>query len=85
MRCVRTMPVLQSYLDSNVDEDTARRVAAHLEGCRRCGLDAEVYSAIKRVLTNDRDTIEPEEIDRLQDFASHLARSGDPTAGTDGS
>jgi anti-sigma factor RsiW len=85
MRCMRSMPVLQSYLDGNVDEGTARRVAAHLEGCRRCGLEAEVYLAIKRALANDRDTIEPEVIDRLQHFASHLAHSGDPTAGTDGS
>ena len=85
MRCMRTMPILQSYLDGNVDEGTARRVAAHLEGCRRCGLEVEVYSAIKRALADDRDTIDSEVIERLQHFASNLAHGGDPTAGTDGS
>ena len=85
MRCMRTMPVLQSYLDGNVDEVTARRVAAHLEGCRRCGLEIEVYSAIKRALAGDHDTIDSDVIDRLQHFASRLAHGGDPIPGNDGS
>lgn len=39
-RCLRTSRVLQAYLDGETDERTARRVAHHLEDCRRCGLQA---------------------------------------------
>ena len=41
--CMQVMRVLQSYLDGQTDEMTARRVANHLEACRRCGLDAATY------------------------------------------
>lgn len=45
--CMQVRRVLQSYLDGEVDELTARRVGRHLEHCRRCGLNAETYEAIK--------------------------------------
>ena len=85
MRCMRTMPVLQSYLDGNVDEATARRVAAHLEDCLRCGLEVEVYSEIKTALAEQRDAIDQGALDRLQHFAAHLAAGDDPTADNHGS
>jgi anti-sigma factor RsiW len=85
MGCMRTMAVLQSYLDGNVDEVTARRVAAHLEDCRRCGLEVEVYSEIKAALANKRDAIDPAALDRLQHFATHLAHGDDPGADNRGS
>ncbi|WP_374987044.1 zf-HC2 domain-containing protein [Streptomyces fradiae] len=39
--------VLQKYLDGETDEATARRVAVHLEDCRRCGLEASVHQEIR--------------------------------------
>lgn len=42
--------VLQAYLDGEVDHDTARRVGAHLGVCRRCGMKADTYRAIKSSL-----------------------------------
>jgi anti-sigma factor RsiW len=50
VECLRVSRVLQSYLDGVVDEVTARRVARHLERCRRCGAEADTYSAIKAAL-----------------------------------
>jgi len=77
MGCMRTMPNLQSYLDGNLDEVTARRVATHLEDCRRCGLEVTVYTEIKTALAEKRDSIDPDVLDRLQHFASQLASGGD--------
>ncbi|MGW0734812.1 zf-HC2 domain-containing protein [Streptomyces sp. NPDC002851] len=42
---MRVTKVLQAYLDGETDELTARRVADHVEDCRRCGLEATVYQA----------------------------------------
>lgn len=47
--CREMSRTLQAYLDGHVDEVTARRVARHLEACRRCGLEAEVYTRIKEL------------------------------------
>ena len=49
-RCRRVAKVLQSYLDGEVEPPTARAVAAHLEECRRCGLEASVYSTIRTAI-----------------------------------
>jgi SAM-dependent methyltransferase len=40
VRCRRIAGVLQGYLDGEVDAVTTRQVAAHLERCRQCGLEA---------------------------------------------
>jgi prolipoprotein diacylglyceryl transferase len=44
--CQEVARMLQSFLDREVDDGTAERVAAHLEMCRHCGLDADVYRAV---------------------------------------
>lgn len=79
MRCMTTMRVLQTYLDGALDEVAARRVAEHLEDCRRCGLEAEVYEEIKTALGEQDRTVDPRAIERLRRFAEQLAR-GEPSA-----
>jgi anti-sigma factor RsiW len=67
--------VLQSYLDGQVDEVTARRVARHLEVCRRCGLEVETYTRIKESLAR-RGGVDPEAVERLRAFGAQLVESG---------
>jgi len=79
MRCMATMRVLQSYLDGALDEVAARRVAEHLEDCRRCGLEAEVYREIKAALGGPNRGVDRLAIARLRRFGEQLAR-GDASA-----
>jgi anti-sigma factor RsiW len=72
-RCMATMRVLQSYLDGVLDEVSAQRVAAHLEDCRRCGLEADVYQEIKAALGARERTVDPRTIERLRRFGEQLA------------
>lgn len=74
MRCMATTRVLQAYLDGALDEVAARRVAEHLEDCRRCGLEAEVYTEIKTALGGQDRTVDPRAIERLRHFGEQLAR-----------
>ena len=74
MRCVATMRVLQTYLDGALDEVAAQRVADHLEDCRRCGLEAEVYAEIKTALGEQDRTVDPRAIERLRHFGEQLVR-----------
>lgn len=74
MRCMATVRVLQTYLDGELDEAAARRVAEHLEDCRRCGLEAEVYQEIKTALGERHKALDRQAIERLRQFAEQLAR-----------
>ncbi len=80
MNCLQVARVLQSYLDGETDDVTARRVAAHLEDCRRCGLEASVYREIHNALAR---RAEPDggAVDRLRAFGASLLSH--PPAGDD--
>ncbi len=71
--CMQTMRVLQSYLDGHTDEVTARRVANHLDACRRCGLEASTYREIKAALARKAVPLEQASLDRLRAFGTALA------------
>lgn len=81
-RCRQVAQVLQDYLDGEVDLDTAHMVHDHLEECRRCGLEASTYRAIKTAIPMAETTkspveVDPQAIERLRRFAHDLAQSPD--------
>ena len=65
--CWRVARLVQPYLDGELDDAAAARVARHLQGCPRCARRAEIYRAIKTSLSRRRDTPQ-----RLRDFAENL-------------
>ena len=71
--CMQVMRVLQSYLDGHTDEVTTRRVAKHLEACRRCGLEAATYGEIKASLARRATPLDQTAIERLRSFGTALA------------
>ncbi|MFF4805093.1 anti-sigma factor family protein [Streptomyces sp. NPDC001351] len=75
MSCREVAGVLQAWLDGETDEDTARRVAAHVEDCRRCGLETAVYQEIKNSLARQEVPDETSMV-RLRDFGTALLTSG---------
>lgn len=71
--CREVTRALQTYLDGHVDQASSRRIHAHLELCRRCGLEAETYTAIKASLARrPAEGPDPEALARLHDFAAGL-------------
>ncbi|MGW0733129.1 anti-sigma factor family protein [Streptomyces sp. NPDC002851] len=77
LNCMRVARILQSYLDGETDEVTARRVAAHLEDCRRCGLRAETYQKIKEAVAR-REQPDADAVARLRSFGASLSQEGQP-------
>ena len=74
--CLRVTRVLQSYLDGEADAPTSAMVAQHLEECRRCGLEASTYRAIKVANTETGPDVAPvdaEAVERLRRFAEQLS------------
>lgn len=74
-RCRQAVMALQAYLDGEADPPTAAAVSRHLKACRRCGLEADTYKAIKQILASapSRSEVDVAVLDRLRHFASDLA------------
>ncbi|MFJ9012523.1 anti-sigma factor family protein [Streptomyces canus] len=83
MSCIQVARVLQAYLDGETDEVTAGPVAAHLEDCRRCGLEAGTYREIKSALTR-LEQPDAGAVERLRVFAEGLLRRHDGGEGGEG-
>jgi anti-sigma factor RsiW len=74
MDCHEVGELLQHFLDGQIDAERARRIEAHLEDCRRCGMEVETYERIKATLAAHRPEVPAESIERLREFAERLAR-----------
>jgi anti-sigma factor ChrR (cupin superfamily) len=75
LSCRKVAKQLQAYLDGEVDNATHDAIAAHLEMCRDCGLEADTYLAIKASLSVSGDRLQPvddEVLHRLRDFAAKV-------------
>jgi anti-sigma factor RsiW len=70
--CREVAHVLQAYLDGQVDEVTARRVAVHLDACRRCGFEARTYLELKAALARHADRLDDDAVTRLRTFGEQL-------------
>ncbi|MGM0386698.1 MAG: anti-sigma factor family protein [Actinomycetota bacterium] len=78
--CHRVAKVLQAYLDGEVDGMTADMVSNHLETCRKCGLEANTYRAIKAATLaaeSEPEPVDPEAVERLRRFADGLSSRED--------
>ena len=73
--CREVARVLQAYLDGHVDEVTARRVAVHLDACRRCGFEARTYQELKAALARRADRLDEDAVTRLRAFGEQLLDS----------
>jgi hypothetical protein len=78
LSCREVGKLLQRYLDGEVHDDLARKVGEHLEDCRRCGLEADIYGEIKAALARQAPTLSDATLRRLRHFGEHLANEPPP-------
>ena len=82
VECMRVGPLLQSYLDGELDDDQgAAMVARHLEACRRCGLAADSIETLKSHTARLRQDPTPQQVERIEHVIDELTER---TSGTDG-
>lgn len=75
--CLDVLRNLDSYLDHEIlDQRAARRIASHLEVCRRCGMRAETITELKASLRRLAPTVDAGALDRLRSFARTLEEPG---------
>ncbi|WAP56885.1 zf-HC2 domain-containing protein [Streptomyces sp. S465] len=81
-RCPVGAPMLQSYLDGELDAPAAARVRAHVAECHRCARELAVYQRIGEALAA-RGATDEAVLDRLRDFAESLAERESREPGAD--
>jgi hypothetical protein len=81
LTCEEVAEVLQQYLDDQTGDDLARLLSAHLDDCRRCGLEADTYRRIKQSLAGHRGPVPEDSLARLREFGARLSREGQPASG----
>jgi len=75
--CIEVLRNLDAYLDREIpDQRAARRIASHLEVCRRCGMRAETITELKASLRRLAPTVDAGALDRLRRFARSLEEQG---------
>lgn len=72
LECRRVRPLLQAFVDYELDARQRRRVEAHLAACRRCGLDAATYTALIGRLRGLDQATDPDAVARLEAFVDEL-------------
>ena len=77
LSCKQVGENLQSFLDGETTEVSSADLSAHLEACKDCGLEVDVYRKIKMVLSNRSEPVDADSLSRLQEFGRQLAESGE--------
>lgn len=73
--CRQAMRHLQAAIDGELDEPTLARVNRHFEACRKCGMAAETYRAIKvAIAASNPEPLPQDLLDDLTTFAHGLPR-----------
>lgn len=86
LSCRKVAKVLQSHLDGELDEESRRKVAAHLDDCERCGLEAEVLEGVRHALRGRRERLPAATAIALREFSDRLiSGEGGPSADVNGS
>lgn len=80
MSCGEVAAVLQQYLDGELDDATAPLVEAHLELCRKCGLEASIIADVKEALAAQGE-LPDESVRRLREFGERIAHGDVPLDG----
>lgn len=75
--------MLHQYLDGELDNPATDRVAAHLDMCSHCGLEASTYHAIKESVARGQRPA-PAALERLRDFAAGVVTNPGGDAGRTG-
>lgn len=78
LTCREVGKLLQRYLDGETNEHMTAKVAEHLEDCRRCGLEAEIYREVKASIARQAPTFPETTLARLRRFGEHLATGATP-------
>ena len=72
--CKQVAEDLQSYLDNEDTIENRDMIAAHLQACRDCGLEADTFNQIKASLARPVLEIDDSALERLRAFGASITQ-----------
>lgn len=78
LSCHQVEQVMQQYLDGELSPDETPKVLEHLEACKDCGLEADLYNRIKSTLHTYQETPTDDAMASVRALATELATTGLP-------
>lgn len=78
MSCEQVEAVMQQYLDEELEASEVPKVLKHLEACKDCGLEADMYIRIKESLKSHQAAPDADSMARIRSLAEELATTGIP-------
>ncbi len=72
--CAEVLDALHAYLDAEIDDAGLASIDAHLDACRRCGLEIDTYRRLKDAVRSTGNGLDPTVLTRLRRFAAELPR-----------
>lgn len=72
MSCLEAARLIDGYIDGEIDEATCAKIVYHLEICRECGMEAELYMQIKIAVGRHRTSVSAESLAKLREYARGL-------------
>ena len=72
LSCSDVLKVIQAYIDGEIDANTARKVANHLDSCHPCKEEELIYEQIKTSLHRRRHEVDMDVLDQLMSFGERL-------------
>jgi len=78
MSCSQVEAVLHQYLDNELEASLVPKVLKHLEACKDCGLEAEMYTRIKDSLIAHQQAPGDDSMAKIRAIAVDLAENGLP-------
>ena len=76
--CHEVAEVLQSYLDGELAERDAGRVAEHLEHCQRCEIEAATVQQVIAAIQRQRPVLDDATVGRLTGVIDQLVAPDEP-------
>ena len=73
LTCGETLELLQQHLDGELPVEQARRVAEHLDHCRMCDEESDIYRQIKHAILTSGD-VDPAVVLRLERFSERVGK-----------
>ena len=79
--CRQVRKVLQAFLDGEIEAHRAELVAAHLESCSRCRVEADTLQRVITELRQHRPDLDLDAYTRLSDTLDRLTSDAEPREG----
>ncbi len=71
---------LQSYLDGELNNDRMEQIKAHLDACVHCGLELDVFAAIKTDLSKLSVPADSDALQRLREFSTRVVEGSEASS-----